>query len=350
MGVKVDSVAALAAALKDVAAAEVKKIDERDGLTRIIVEAITHRYEFSALWVGHGWPSEVRKALNRSEGTSRTSPIVYTARRFSPGAISILTSHDANWADESGQARIVLPPGLLIVRDSARKPEQEVPQSVRWSRSSTQIAELVLHEGLTELHTGKLADRSRWSAAQVSKVLKMFDELGWTEQRGGKSGRATRRELVAPSSLLDSWSDQVAHERRRKELGHRTTQDLLRFAQMELADRLGRGRDDWALTTWAGLELTAPFATTVPVLHIYVSKKRFNMEVDEVMRASEIRHVDEGARIEFWEADFPLLVQSGQPSAGVSVVSTPRLYADLLALGGRGTDAAQHLRETKLGF
>lgn len=349
MGVKVDSVAALAAALKGVAAAEVKKVDEQGGLTRIVVDAIAHRYELIAIWVGHGWPSEVREALDRSKGRSPLA-VVYTARRFSPGAISILTSHDANWADESGQARIVLPPALLIVRDSARQAAQEAPQNVRWSRSSSQIAELVLHEGLTELHTGKLADRTRWSASQVSKVLKMFDDLGWTEQRGGKSGRATRRELVAPGPLLDSWSDHVAQERRPKELGHRTTQDLLRFAQMELADRLGRDRDDWALTTWAGLELTAPFATTVPVLHIYVSKKRFDMELDQVMRASGIRKVDEGARIEFWEADFPLLVQSGQPPAGVSVASTPRLYADLLALGGRGADAAQHLRETKLGF
>lgn len=349
MGAKVNVVEAIASALQDLTGAEMSSVDERDGYSRIIVKATGQTYELNAIWVGHGWPSEVREALNRS-GEASSAALIYTARRFSPGAISILKTHDVNWADQSGQTRIVLPPGLLIVRDSARRVEGEAPQAVRWSRSSTQIAELVLHERLTELHTGKLADRTGWSAAQVSKVLKMFDELGWTEQRGGKSGRATRRELVAPGPLLDSWGEHVGHERRRKELGHRTTQDLLRFTQVELADRLGRDRDDWALTTWAGLELTAPFATTVPVLHIYVSKKRFDMEIDEVMRTSGIRKVDEGARIEFWEADFPLLVQSGQPPAGVFVASTPRLYADLLALGGRGADAAQHLRETKLGF
>lgn len=349
MGVKVGPLTALAAALKDLVGAEVKRVEEQDGQTRIDVEAIGQRYEFNAVWVGHGWPSEVREALNRSEGAPPIS-VVYTARRFSPGAISILKSRNANYADESGQARIVVPPGLVVVRESARQVEPETPQSVRWSRSSIQIAELVVHEGLTELHTGKLADRTEWSPAQVSKVLKMFDELGWTEQRGGKAGRGAHRELVAPGPLLDSWSEHVTQERRHKELGHRTTKDLLRFAQMELADHLGRDRGDWALTTWAGLELTAPFATTVPILHIYVSKARFDMEIGEVMRISGIRKVDEGARIEFWEADFPLIVQSGEPPAGVPVASTPRLYADLLALGGRAADAAQHLRETKLGF
>lgn len=349
MGVKEGSIAALAAALRDLDGAEIKKVDEQGGQTRIVLGAADQSYEFNAIWVGHGWPSEVREALKRSEVASSTA-VVHTARRFSPGAISILKNHNANWADESGQARIVVPPSLFIVRESAPEAKVEAPQTVRWSRSAIHIAELALHEGLAELHTGKLADRINWSASQVSKVLKMFDELGWTEQRGGKSGRATRRELVAPGALLESWSEYIGNQRRRKVLGHRTTKDLLRFAQMELADRLGRDRADWALTTWAGLELTAPFATAVPVLHIYLSKNRFNMEIDEVMRTSGIRRVDEGARIEFWEADFPLIVQSGQPPAGVSVASTPRLYADLVALGGRGADAAQHLRETKLGF
>lgn len=349
MGVKVSSATAVATALRELVGAEIKHIDEHDGQTRIVVQAMGQRYEFSAVWVGHGWPSEVREALNRLEATP-SAPVVHTARRFSPGAISILTAHNANWADESGQAHIAVPPGLVIVREPARQAGEEPPQAVRWSRSSVQIAELILHEGLTDLHTGKLADRTKWSAAQVSKVLKMFDELEWTERRGGKSGRATRRELVAPSPLLDSWSEHAGQEPHRKELGHRTTQDLLRFAQTDLADRLGRDRDDWALTTWSGLELTAPFATAVPVLHVYVSKERFDMEIDAVMRASGIRRVEEGARIEFWEADFPLIVQSGQAAGGVPVVATPRLYADLVGLGGRGADAAQHLRETTFGF
>lgn len=347
MSRKSDSIAAVAAALEGLTAVGLK-IAEENGRTEVELEVGAHRYDFRAVWVGHGWPSEVREALEREDSSTA---IVYTARRFSPGAISILKSQRANWADESGQAHIALPPGLLIAREAPPAPDHEAPQSVRWSSSSTQIAELVLHEGLTELHTGQLAEITSWSAAQVSKVLKMFDHLGWTEQRGGKSGRFTRRELVAPGPLLDSWSGYVGHERRRKVLGHRITRDLLRFAQTELADCFGQARGDWALTTWAGLELTAPFATIVPALHVYVSKKRFVMDLGEVMRSSGIRRVDEGAPIEFWEADFPLIGgSSGQLPAAVPVASTPRLYADLLALGGRGADAAQHLRETKLGF
>jgi hypothetical protein len=297
--------------------------------------------------VGHGWPSEVRKALAAFE-ESVPPGTIFTAERFSPGATSILQSQRANWADEAGQARIVLSPGLLIVRDAVRTPEEEMPQTVRWYPSAIQIAERILHEQMTELHTGRLADQAGWSAAQVSKVLKMFDSLGWTQRRGGKSGRATRRDLIAPGPLLDSWASHVGQRRRRKQLGHVAPRDLLRFALEQLWDRLGRDRTDWALTTWAGLETTTPFATAVPVLHVYVSARRFS-GLNELMGASGVRQVEEGARVEFWEADFPILVQPGQPS-GIPVISRPRLYADLLALGGRATEAAEHYRETALGI
>lgn len=348
MGVKVRAAGALATALRGLVGAEIKQVDELDGHTRILIDAIGRPYELRALWVGNGWPSEVREALIRW-AQPLPSNLVFTAKRFSPGALRILEEEGANWADQAGQARIVLPPGLLIMRESALKKNEESPQAVRWPRSATEIAEFILHKGITGLHTGKLAEETGWSAAQVSKVLKRFDELGWTEQRGGKSGRATRRELVAPGPLLDSWAQHVGNERHRKRLGHATSKDLLRFAHMELWERLGRGRQDWALTTWAGLEMTTPFATTVPALHVYILARRFNTEIDEVMRATGIRRVEEGARIEFWEADFRILVQRGEPS-GIPVISRPRLYADLLALGGRGVDSAQHYRETALGI
>jgi hypothetical protein len=119
---------------------------------------------------------------------------------------------------------------------------------------------------------------------------------------------------------------------------------------MQLADAFGQDSEGWALTTWAGLELLAPFATAVPTLHMYVSPERFSSPfLDEVYERASIREVDEGARIEFWEADGRLITQLGQPS-GLPVCSTPRVYADLLALGGRATDAALHVRTVALGY
>lgn len=347
MEAKVREVAALAAAVRGLPKMKIKAVDRQDGHTKIRLEVADRRYEVKAVWVGNGWPSEVRKALD-ALGGSAPPEFVFTAKRFSPGALTTLEKHAANWADESGQARIVVAPALLIVRDHARPEEEQAPQTVRWPPSAIEIAEFVLHNRMKELQTGGLADQTKWSAAQVSKVLKMFDSLGWTEKRGGKSGRAARREVISSGALLDAWASHVSKLRHRKRLGHVTSRDLLRFAHTDLWDRLGREEHNWALTTWGGLEMTAPFATVVPALHIYTAGELFDTRLEEVMREAGIREVEEGARVEFWEADFRILVQRGEPS-GIPVISRPRLYADLLALGGRGAEAAEHYRETALG-
>ena len=345
---KVPAARPFAAALRGLPKAEIKAVNPQNRHTRIQLDVAGRRYEVKAVWVGNGWPSEVRKALDALRG-SAPSEFVFTAKRFSPGALITLEEHAANWADESGQARIVIAPGLLIVRDHARPEEEQAPQVVRWPPSGIEIAEFVLHNRMTELQTGSLADQTKWSAAQVSKVLKMFDSLGWTEKRGGKSGRAARREVVSPGSLLDAWASHASKQRHRKRLGHVTSRDLLRFAHTELRDRLGREEYNWAVTTWGGLEITTPFATLVPALHIYTAGELFDTRLEEVMREAGIREVDEGARVEFWAADFRILVQRGEPSS-IPVISRPRLYADLLALGGRGAEGAEHYRETALGI
>lgn len=255
---------------------------------------------------------------------------------------------------------MVVPPGLLIVREPRSEATEGPPQEFRWSPSAVQVAEVVLSEGLTssattapgpgqKLRTGELADKTTWSPGQISNVLSSFDSLRWTVRHGGKSGRGTWRELANPSAMLDSWAAHLGSDHRPKRLAHRAVRDLLRFAETELREALGWDERTWALTTWAGLEVIAPFVTVVPVVHVYVSGERFATEIDEILARAGLREVDEGARVEFWEAGFPLVTQPGQPSQ-IPVASAPRLHADLLALGGRGADAAQHLRETRFGF
>ncbi len=60
-----------------------------------------------------------------------------------------------------------------------------------------------------------------------------------------------------------------------------------------------------------------------------------------------IRKVDEGGNIEIRESVIPLLVAGG---TDVPVVNFPRLYSDLLEIGGRAREGAEHLRETRIGY
>jgi hypothetical protein len=349
MELKVRSAQILAAALRGIPGAEVKPVRQsRSAHPMVAVRTADHIYKLETIWAGEGWPSDVRQAIAPLPH-HWPRQVVVTAKRLAPGSIRLLNQRDANWADEAGRARIVVPPGLLIVRETESHVEGSTPGKFRWSSSALTIAELILHRGLTELRTGDLAGEVPWSEGQVSQVLSGFDSQGWTVRHGGKSGRVTWREVTNRGSMLEAWAAHVGSEDRPKRLAHRAARDLLRFAETELRDALGWEEKNWALTSWAGLEVIAPFVTVVPVVHVYVVAKRFATGLDEIFPKAGLREVEEGARVEFWEADFTLITQPGQPSQ-IPVASTPRLYADLLALGGRGADAAQHLRETKLGF
>jgi hypothetical protein len=56
-----------------------------------------------------------------------------------------------------------------------------------------------------------------------------------------------------------------------------------------------------------------------------------------------VSEIDEGGRVEFWRADKRVL-ELASSKDGVPVASAPRVFGDLTSFGGRGQDAAEHLK------
>jgi hypothetical protein len=293
-------------------------------------------------WAGEGWPQDVRRAA-ASEGEQWRNNIVLLARRLSPGAIEWLRERGANWADEAGQARILGPGGMIVIRELSRLPRDEgTSRAFAWSKSAITAAESILTREDRPLRLAELADEGEWSVAQVAKVLKAFDQQGWTAKRGTARGPGAFRELVDADGMLGAWSAAVADAPRRTRIAHRVTSDVLALLRTELAPALDRS-GDWALSGWAGLELAAPFATTTPSLHVYVADTAFAGQLSNAISEAGLREVGEGGRVIFWAAGARLFNFS-QRVEGVPVVSAPRLFADLSSFGGRGGDAAGHVK------
>lgn len=295
-----------------------------------------------AKWAGEGWPQDVRRVA-ATVGEQWPANTVLLARSLSPGAIEWLRERGANWADEAGQARIIGPGGLVVIREFAQPPDKRsVPHSFSWSKSAIAVAEAILaHEG-RPLRVVELAEESDWSAAQAAKVLKAFDNQGWTVKQGASRGPGAQRRLVDADGLLAAWSAAVADSPRATRIAHRTTKDVMALLRNDLAPALER-TVGWAVSGWTGLELAAPFATTTPSLHIYVADTAFAAPLSEAIEEAGLREVDEGGRVTFWAADARIFAFSRQVE-GVPVVSAPRLFADLSSFGGRGGDAADHVK------
>ena len=298
--------------------------------------------EIEVKWAGEGWPQDVRRVV-ASVGEQWPENAVLLARSLSPGAIEWLRERGANWADEAGRARIVGPGGLIVIREPAQPPDKRsAPRSFSWSKSAIAIAEAILAREDRPLRVVELAEASDWSTAQAAKVLKAFDDQGWTARHGASRGIGARRLLVDADGLLAAWSAAVADSPRATRIAHRATKDVVGLLRNDLAPALGQ-MAGWAVSGWAGLELAAPFATTTPSLQIYVDDTDFAAPLSEAIEEAGLREVDEGGRVTFWAADARIFAFSRR-AEDVPIVSAPRLFADLSSFGGRGGDAADHVK------
>lgn len=293
-------------------------------------------------WAGEGWPQDVRRVVS-AVGDHWPEDAVLLARHLSPGAIEWLRKRGVNWADEAGQARI-LAPGLIVIREPDRPSGGRVGlHSFVWSKSAIAIAELILAQKDHALRVADLAEEGDWSTAQAAKVLKAFDDQGWTFKQGAARGPGAQRRLVDADGLLGGWSDAVAGSHREARVAHRATKDSMALLRDDLAPAFGR-TPGWAVSGWAGLELAAPFASTTPNLHVYVADTEFAAPLSGVIEEANLREVGEGGRVTFWAAD-PRVFTSAWWVEGIPVVSAPRLFADLSSFAGRGGDAAYHVKE-----
>jgi hypothetical protein len=306
-------------------------LEMRDG-TRVAIEV---------KWAGEGWPQDVKRALDEWSAASDENAIV-VARHLSPGSIKWLREHDANWADESGQARIVGPHGLLVIREpkATRRPTQG---PFAWSESAGAIAEALIGEPYGPILTETLAGRTGWSKSRTASVLKTFDTQGWTVKRGSNRGPRAFRELHDWNDMLESWSRWLTEGPRPARYAHRAGARPMELLAGVLTPALD-GQVDWAVSGWAGLELAAPYATTVPSLQLYIAAGDFAARLSKALESSGLQETEETGVVTFLRA-HPRTLRLGERHKGIPVVSSPRLYADLDGVGGRGHDAAAYVKQ-----
>ncbi len=316
----------------------------------LIVRAGKARYAFQIKSAGEGWPSDVKQVLG-SVRKKWPRDLIVIARRFSPGSLELLRSQEANWADAAGNMHVYAPPGLFIDRVS---PLSNISRGISrgngfaWSLSSIDIAEELLSETGKRIRVSELANSVGWSSARVTSILRGFDEMGWTHRHGGKQGQGVWRELVKPGSMLEAWTDHVSKAHVPSRSAHALMRDPMGFLREQIAPILSK-EVKWAVTTWGAATILAPYAAFIPMLHVYVPDEFLRTRrFESAIEAARLREVEEGANVVFRGAN-PRLFRHVL-KRDIPIASVPRVYADLMSLGDRASDAARHLRETLLEY
>ncbi len=325
----------LAAAVSEALDSDVDVREGPDGTQRVTVRALTRQPPFAAVWMNQGWPADVHQTLERFPHAS-----LVVAPRFSPGAREALDERGVNWIDETGGAH-VRAKGLIVRLDGQRISIEPPPARPTWSRTALAAAEAVLVEPPQRIQIAWVAANARCSPARASAILRGWDEAGWTAKRGAPRGRGAYRTLEQPNGLLSGFAEHLNAMPIERSFAHGSSRDL-----EDLARRIGesvRGLD-CAWTGWAAAEQLAPFVSQLPVLHLRVSERVPRRTVQERLRAVGVVTTEQAGRVELWRSPEAAFQRTTWSSFG-SLMSWPRVYADLRRLGGRGDDAAEQLRD-----
>jgi hypothetical protein len=318
---------------------------DRWGATRFEIHGVSGAWQLRAIWAGEGWPADVQSKLDSLPSDPWPSDLVLVAREYSPGALELLKKRRINWADERGLAHIS-GPGIFIDRNAPTERSSARP-NFAWSPSTIATAEALLAKDWSAgIGTTELATLVDWSPPQVSQVLQAFDEKGWTVKYGPQRGPNAHRELADAEGLLSAWAQFITTQERDSRLAHRALRAPMQFLEDDLAQALN-SEVRWALSGWGAAHELAPIADTVPSLQIYVHEDDFGGSLDRAIEKAGLSNVAEGGRVVFFAAPASVLTLSQRPGT-TPIVSTPRVYADLLSFAGRGVDAATHLKDEVL--
>ncbi|HVL90375.1 MAG TPA: type IV toxin-antitoxin system AbiEi family antitoxin [Actinomycetota bacterium] len=297
--------------------------------------AAVHR--FVGCWVGEGWPGDVE----RLSGLTRHPDVVY-AQQFSEGARAWLADHHLGWIDEAGGAHVSLPSGLVVVRDQTRATvPAAVPQG--WTSAMLTAAEAVLAGNPPVVMA--IEQATALSRGAATNALARLERVGLLSRPGALRGPASARQVVDIDAFIDAYAAAAAGFRAKQQrvLIHRIWRDPLQALAREIAPSMAAARVKWAISGAAASTLLAPYLSDVTVIDLYVERSLIVAQ-DHLAQLLHGRVVQKGHRIEVRE--LPTSMSANGPRIdGIQVALPGRVYADLLASGGRLAEAAHHLRE-----
>jgi len=306
---------------------------------KVTVTAGAAKHNFIAGWAGEGWPSDVERLAHLVPDVE-----VVAAVNLSDGARKWLSHEGLDWVDEVGHAEVSRKSGLVISREPTHIREGPEP-SVRWSRSIMTVAEATLSGVVPTVDSVERA--TGLSRHAVANALARLERLGFLERPNALRGPRSARRIVDTGNFLDAYAKAAADQDKKQShvLVHRLWRgDPLDTLASEIGPALNRTGINWALTGTGASVLLAPYLSDVTTLELYIDAEAM---ADRTGLASLLggRIIDKGQRIEIREIPTAMTIK-GPQIMGIQVAIPVRVYADLIAAGGRWAEAGQHLRET----
>ncbi|MGE4164144.1 MAG: type IV toxin-antitoxin system AbiEi family antitoxin [Vicinamibacterales bacterium] len=291
--------------------------------------------ELAVRWAGAGSLADARACVGLDP-----TPDVVAARRLSPGARALLSDAGIGWVDESGAADIAV--GTIVISRTGR-PTAERERTPRWTTSTEAVAEALLC-GVRPT-VSATSDATSLSVGACTNALRTLTTLGFLDA-GAARGRDSGRRIRDRRALLDAYAYATAARREPREpaLQVGVTWRTIDAGLETLAATLNDNDIAWALSGAAAADHYAPHLSGYSAADVYVDRHTA-AELEAVARACGLRPID-GGRLTL--KPFPTLTtrHCAVDAGAIRLAPWPRVFVDLLDIGVRGEDAAEHLWET----
>lgn len=300
----------------------------------LILRISEHRLR--ARFVQHANLATIKEALS-----VKPKPEILLLSRTTPAIREFLGQHFIGWVDQTGSAQISTGP-LFISRDKIQVLHRK--RQPRWTRSMLGVTEALL-TGTPGTVSAVLAATglAPSSAATALHALSEMHLLSADAVRGRRSGR----KIIKYSELLSAYSEATTARPHQFTLRVGVLwQDPIK-SLAEVGKIWTQEGMQWAATSAIAAAVMAPFSTQISPLEIYLDASSPALMMAALKNAG-LKPL-EGGRL--MVSPFPSEGTRNQVNriASLSVVSWPRVYADLQHAGVRGEEVAEHLREVMDG-
>jgi hypothetical protein len=323
-------------------------LEQRVGSTAVdaVVEVTTPRGGKRRLLVdvtAVGVPSRVRETLRHLKASLSKQITGYpmlASTFFSPRVREICREEGVGYLDLAGNCFLQFDDFYLEkIVDRNPFPSRGRPPSL-FSPVSSRILRALLEEPQRMWKVSELAHVTHTSLGQASNVTRRL--LG--EEYLARVERRLR--FTRPANLLEAWREQYswAKETQRAYYSFERAPEQLMARVAEIAQtRQWR----YAVTSFAGASLVAPFVHGVGTLQFYVDHE---LAVDPWVQALDLRPVEEGPNVVLCIPFDEGVFYRTHTVNDVVLVGNIQLYLDLYSDPGRGREQAEFLRKERLGF
>ena len=288
------------------------------------------------LWAGDGSLGDVRRLL-----ASKHRPDIVAGRRLSPGARAALGEAGISWVDETGAAEVAL--GTIIVSRTGHATPVPPPPA-RWTPAVLAAAEALLCG--TEATVAQVQAATGLSTGSCTNALRALTDLGLLEAEAAR-GRGAGRKVRDARALLAAYRD-AAEALRPKEIlqvgvtWRDAVAGLVEAGRAWSAQSVG-----WCATGAAASSVLAPHLTTISSTEVYIDTDTL-AGLAAAAATAKLRPI-EGGRLTLRAMPTAGVRRLSSEVGGLRVAPWPRVYVDLLTVGVRGEEAAEHLWEVMHG-